>query len=247
MVRWFIVIILFILALGLTKLMYKRDRIVIVVAHWNEDLEWLENPPGDCDIVIMDKEGSAPHSIPKSTRYIATRTKNIGLEASAYLQFIVDNYDRLPSRLAFIHGHEMSYHQTKTIFDVLKSPNASLPFYNFNSVCYRDWNPSLHAFKLLQHWWDTYFKPIVKTEKPNRIVGPCCAQFICSREAIRRIPMNTWKRLLKLSMTTNDSGVVFEMLWSLILGQKPAVDMSSCSECTFYTNKDEAIENSMQW
>ena len=37
---------------------------------------------------------------------LRARYSNVANEAGAYLQYIIDHYDCLPSAMAFIHGHE---------------------------------------------------------------------------------------------------------------------------------------------
>lgn len=42
---------------------------------------------------------------------------NKGNEASCYLQFLSDNYNRLPKRIAFFHGSEFSWHHVGSLLD----------------------------------------------------------------------------------------------------------------------------------
>jgi len=218
----------------------QKKNLVIVAAHWNEDLAWLRNSP--YPVVIMDKVGSTPHSIRSDARYIATKTKNHGNECTSYIRFIIDNWDTLPEYTAFIHGHETSYHQKMTVFDAIKKL-GSRSYYNFNSICYKDWERGMPGFDLLMHWWDDHFKDVLG-KKPEKIIAPCCAQFIVSRENIRRVPLEKWRQFWEISMNPRYdsyfSGAAFECIWGMLLGKRPAIDISSCSQCRRYGNKDEA-------
>ena len=65
-----------------------EDNVVVVVSRYREvDLKWLNEQPY-C-YVVMEK--NRPSAAPFNTDF------NKGCEASSYLQFILDNYDSLPS------------------------------------------------------------------------------------------------------------------------------------------------------
>ena len=236
--RWVLFVIMVLLAYWL----YPRKKdLVIVASHWNEDLDWLRK--STYPVVVMDKVGSSPHSIVSDPRYKATKTRNHGNECTSYIRFILDNWDNLPEYVAFIHGHETSYHQKMNVFDGIKKM-GSKSYYNFNSICYKDWERGMPGFDLLIHWWDEYFKDILG-KKPEKIIGPCCAQFIVTRENIRRVPLEKWKQFWEISMDPRYdsyfSGAAFECVWGMLLGKRPAIDISSCSQCRRYGNKDEAL------
>ncbi|CAF4395601.1 unnamed protein product, partial [Adineta steineri] len=74
---------------------------MIVVSHYNEDLNWL-------DLFIGDK---IPHIVyTKSSDPLISHglSVNKGREAVVYLRYIVDFYSNLPSSIAFIHAHRTS-------------------------------------------------------------------------------------------------------------------------------------------
>jgi hypothetical protein len=45
------------------------------------------------------------------TCYIHHLNRNIGGEASAFLKFLIDYYDKLPPHMVFLHSHRWAYHQ----------------------------------------------------------------------------------------------------------------------------------------
>lgn len=73
----------------------------IVISHYNEDLSWL-----------TDVDSKRINVYSKSN---IESTLNIGNEATAYLQFIVDNYNSFKNNpeeyVYFCHGHNESGHQ----------------------------------------------------------------------------------------------------------------------------------------
>ena len=107
--------------------MYKNNwdsntELIIVTSHFTEDLEWLKQ--SKYPVVVCSKVGAHIPAIPADTKCIIP---NIGNEASSYLKFIITYYDNLPEHVAFIHGHETSWHQS---VDILKAINGSL-FFNY--------------------------------------------------------------------------------------------------------------------
>lgn len=60
-------------------------------------------------------------------------TANVGNEAWAYIRFIIDNYDNLPDRILFVHGHEHSTHQDYSTWHIANKLNWNLQYVNVNS------------------------------------------------------------------------------------------------------------------
>ena len=89
------------------------EEILIVSSHYDEDLSWLYK--SKYPVVVVSKNEAAldskfflkVHSLP-----------NKGREFASYLWFICNYWDNLPSKVAFIHGHESSSHQ---LYEILKS------------------------------------------------------------------------------------------------------------------------------
>ena len=121
---------LFVIIICLLYLIYRRAHIyehfsgndwdsntelVIVSAHYNEDLEWLKKAP--VPVVVCGKEGEKDAAIPSNRK---CKTINEGNEASSYIKFIIEYYDNLPQYVLFIHGHETSPHQTRDIYNEIE-------------------------------------------------------------------------------------------------------------------------------
>ncbi|KAH1912576.1 hypothetical protein KXW47_007446, partial [Aspergillus fumigatus] len=67
---------------------------------------------------------------------------------------------------------------------------------------------------------------VTAAQLPPRIGHICCAQFIASREMVRRRPLNDYKRILQwIAQTevTDDYGIgfVMEKLWHIMFGKDP--------------------------
>lgn len=205
--------------------------LTIVTSHWKEDLEWLKKSP--FPVVLIDKVGSAPsHLTPQII------TENRGLNLSTFFTYIINNYDSLPEHMAFIHGHEKSYHQMheRRLLDVIAGANISkygfitlnnimrkYPFYNEESNV-----PNTPGLMLKDHWIRLGFKPLPDGYTMHVPVG---SQFIVSRERVLRWPKAKWQEWLDLIMTSKNEEefiwiVVFEYMLHFILGERPDMEIA---------------------
>jgi hypothetical protein len=154
----------------------------------------------------------------RSNNETLTTPINKGHEAMAYLTYVIDYYDKLPSTIAFLHAHRagflMAWHVDAPLHDnVLAMRSLKMDFVQQNGYvnlrC--NWNPGCkegHRFN--QHvtdqiWWDifegTSTPPLnmsspYETEsldgkymrKPTQIGAACCAQFAVSRKQVHLRP-----------------------------------------------------------
>jgi hypothetical protein len=70
---------------------------VLVVSDPRGDSSWLSKQPFPSVIIRRGVAGSQQDSVPFET----------GMEAAAYLGFIVQNYDDLPTRMLFCHDEKI--------------------------------------------------------------------------------------------------------------------------------------------
>ena len=181
--------------------------VTIVTSHFNEDLSWLRAWEGL--VVVVDKVGAAPTCfepllvIPNTAR-----------EASAYVAYIVFEYDRLPDRVAFIHGHEHAWHQchTRGLLDVIRGANPACGFVPLNNLFnHKSW-------MLMPIGYESVCTPIG-------------AQFVVQRARIRARPHAVWVKLLKFltspctyPLESYQRGLVLEVVWHALFGE-PKHDM----------------------
>lgn len=223
----------------------QETELVLVVSHFNEDIDWLLNAP--YPVVVCEKEGSQTN--PRIGRDpLCFQGVNRGREASSYIKFILVYYEYLPKYVAFIHGHETAWHQ--------KFPGGifqAIARANYKEHKYVSLNNKLHTMVLtkdtlvpnnvgingvlseyenighlvLQLVWDKYFKPYIKKEFPHFLRYDCCAQFIVSRELIKQYPKYVYEHWYKLLMEDsykyllNDYqiSIAFEYIWHIIFSK----------------------------
>jgi hypothetical protein len=133
--------------------MLLQDNLIIVSAHYSEDLKWLRS--SRYPVLVVSKLGSKQAAIP-IWKYIPNR----GAEASAYLTFIVNCYNQLPEWTAFIHGHKHAWHHKQG--DNLKQLQMgdwkrSTGFHTLNGIEY-EWKQGEPKFDLLLALWPQYFQ-----------------------------------------------------------------------------------------
>lgn len=212
----------------------------IVTSHWNEDLNWLKNIP-EYNYSICDKldnpnyQGTGNCDVPV----------NKGNEATSYLKYILNHYDNLPDYIMFIHGHDNSYHQKKTIKELLKcAKNRNESFLSLNDTdfsCDDGWKNSLNAFikYFTKFSNNSNWMSLIDTSA-NRTVSDCCAQFIVSRNTIYRLPKEAYQALYDDLMSLPNiiilppdefpevsmvyPAMIIERMWSRIFG-RPANDL----------------------
>lgn len=195
---------------------------IIVSSHYNEDLQWLEDI--NFNVCIVHHEGGKEYNTEKF--YKTYTIKNKGLEASAYLHYIIDNYDNLPDHVAFIHGHENCYHQLykKSLLYLIN--NAKI-----NEYAYIPLNNTWRAYTL--HKEDmtilpngspfnkdhrTNNRPLMKHLNPDKniLIYDACAQFIVSKKLILDNSKEFYVKLYEELMEDTLHADMFEELWHLI-------------------------------
>jgi hypothetical protein len=199
----------------------------IVTSHWKEDLTWLLKSPWPVNLI--DKEGADPSPfVPKHI------IPNKGREVSAYMKYIIENYNNLPDYVAFIHGHEFSEHthHDKSLLDIIGGANIHnyhfiplnnlFKFYNFFQ--YGD-----DIIPFISFWFIFGFYDVDSPKLYSGVIAPMSAQFIVSREAIRRYNKSQWTQWYNLVSNEQQNdynlfAVFFEHIWHMILAKGRYVD-----------------------
>ena len=246
MIKW----ILLIVALVVLLVPRRRSSLVIVTAHYNEDIEWLKK--SKYPVVLCDKPGAKSSSFTPDKS--CTLDVNRGREASSYLKYIVENYDRLPDRIAFIHGHETAEHQRYPghILQAIDDAREDFDFINLNNDIHLEKSSCstkipeskvtttcdfTHIFNnLMKKDWETLFKPMVGFELPEYLRFGAHSQFITTRKAIRRHSKERYQKLLDYMIEEGqndyDRGLVLEFLWESILSGHGADMCKTLEDCT---------------
>lgn len=198
----------------------------IVTSHLREDLRWLESSPYPVNVV--GKEGGDTILLDPSKFKSVETIPNFALEASSYLWYIIKNYDGLPERISFVHGHESSIHQRIPIFKSIEKYGLHSHFVDLNRHmnAYLIMKPESH-FCLL---WDELMRPCFGA-MPKVVNFRGMAQFAIHRDVVRHRPKWLYEKLLEVSFEISRTkgmsemlGYFFESFWHVIFGLDSPLD-----------------------
>ncbi|KAH1638748.1 hypothetical protein KXX39_005004 [Aspergillus fumigatus] len=215
------------------------DKIIVMAKLEEEHTEWVEEELPDWQRAIYTVNPSK--ATVADTKKLTTPL-NKGHESMAYLTYLIDHYDSLPSTIAFLHSHRAGF------FMAWHPCALSIVQRNgyVNLRC--NWNPGCRAADRLnrhvteQVWAEifdgTSTPPLNATTSPARAAVPqqkflakpkeigaaCCAQFAVSREQVLQRPREDYIRFRQWVIDTDkddaSSGRVMEFLWHVIFGQE---------------------------
>lgn len=123
---------------------------------------------------------------------------NKGAEASAYLLFILRNWENLPQKIAFLDGHERSWHAKFNMLERIdRCKRLSLRYIGLN-MCRIDTatNPTWSRASFAPVW-NAVVRPHVHLPCPHRIVADGSGQFMVTRQAIKHWPKELYADLYK--------------------------------------------------
>lgn len=223
------------------------DRVVVMAKLPTDDTSWVHIDLPDWQAAIYDIDTEALHStsaLDPLTNSTLRTLQNKGMEANAYLAYIVQNYNNLPSTIAFIHPHKDGYPIAWHTDNQQHSNVVSLQSLNINFIqsngyanlrcvnapgCphevmpFRD-PPEEHRTieAAMPDAWRGLFN---NTNVPHVLATPCCAQFAVSSEQVRKRSLDEYKTyytwLMETPLKDETSGRVFEYLWHILFEQEP--------------------------
>lgn len=210
----------------------------VVVGNYRTDVCWLQEAIPDIPIAVYT------HDDPTAEYYVPG---NVGDEAPCYLQYIIENYDNLPERTAFIHPHQYPWHSRPSMSSILQHLNWEFrDYFSLNTVSL--WyavaeghhdiyggatlDDDFHRFhgqeiggKIRQFWEMLLLDELGPV--PEYIRSRCCAQFVVHRDRIRLRSRQLYQNIYDLFQSFEqvewnkraEWGVQLELLWAIILGE----------------------------
>lgn len=222
-----------------------EDKIIVIAKLEREDTNWVKDklPDWQRAIYVVDPSNAT------SDEYLRT-PMNKGHESMAYLTYLIDNYDSLPSTIAFLHAHPSGFlkawHTDTPLHEnVYAMQHLQLDYVQeagyVNLRC--KWNPGCkQAHRNNPHItgdvWQTVFAntstpptglsywprsgaPFVL---PIELGVACCAQFVVSRSQVHERPREDYLQfrqwVIDTDMLDAKSGRVMEYLWHIIFGME---------------------------
>jgi hypothetical protein len=93
----------------------------VVISHFGEDLSHLASLVEPNVIVYTRNPPDPASALPGVSFRIVP---NHGAEALPFVQYIVETFDHLPDRVAFVHAHNTSWHQSGSLADLLQGDST---------------------------------------------------------------------------------------------------------------------------
>ncbi|RAR03086.1 hypothetical protein DDE82_003386 [Stemphylium lycopersici] len=223
------------------------DRVVVMAKLPEDETNWVHSDLPGWQSAIYDIDIETPHNtstLDPLTNSTLRNLRNKGMEANAYLAYIVQNYDNLPSTIAFIHPHKDGYPvawhtDNQEHSNVVSLNNLNVDFIQSNGYAnlrcihdpgcphevmpFRD-PPEEHRTieAAMPDAWRDLFN---NTDVPQVLATPCCAQFAVSSKQVRKRSLDEYKKyytwLMETPLIDETSGRVFEYLWHVLFGQDP--------------------------
>jgi len=206
----------------------------IVVARYNENIEWLEPEKNNC---IIYNKGNPLH-----LGINEIRIRNVGRESHSYLRYIIDNYDNLPDVVVFTQGNISDHRGNNDVQYLVKLKKEaqqygkSRPFTSYRisreKSCFR---PDFNKDNIHDGWFlpnnyknnkpilfHTWFRRFIKKKYPDPIHVYTNGIFAVHKNLIRNRPKAFYKKMqCFLNHNSNPAeGHFFERSWYYIF-KKP--------------------------
>ena len=179
--------------------------------------------------------------------------KNKGREAMAYLTFLIDHYDSLPTSMVSLHPHlqgwPQAWHTDNENYDNVEAIRSlrldylqEQGYVNMRCIHAPGCPDEIQVNRenadhptdsgMLEAW--PYMFGGNRSDIPAVIAQPCCSQFAVSKAQVLARDRKDYKRyrqwLLDTALDDDTAGRVFEYLWHVIFG-KDAVHCPDLQQC----------------
>jgi hypothetical protein len=199
----------------------------IIVARYNENIEWLNSEISNCIIYNKGNKLGIENEI---------FLENVGRESETYLHYIIDNYDNLPDVVVFTQARISDHKGRDDVRYLINIKNEALNYSksnNFfehydkgNNIHFdKEWNLRKDGYYLKDNYKNNnpitflkWFKSNIDINYPNPIRLYINAIFAVRKEYIINKPIEYYKRLILEVNHHIDSteGHFFERSWYYI-------------------------------
>jgi len=192
----------------------------IVVARYNENIDWLESEKDNCIIYNKGNKLNIPNEI---------ILENVGRESETYLNYIINNYNNLPDIVVFTQGNIADHRGSNNIKYLIDIKDEALIYsksqHGFDN-CPESWNCS-NGITYYMHdnyknnervIFSDWFKKNINPQYPKPLFLYWNAIFAVKKELITNRPLEYYKKLiLEVNHHVNPTeGHFFERSWYYI-------------------------------
>jgi hypothetical protein len=177
--------------------------VTIVIARYNENIEWTKLLP---NTIIYNKGKELDSSV---SSYNLT---NVGREGHTYYHHIVTNYDNLPDAILFLQGNPFD-HSPNLFNNIKKIFNKNKPYsfvylsehFDTNGLDGSWWHYNLHSYvnklpNIPKDLPKKVYRKLFNKYPPNNIIIKYGkgAQFMASKKTILKHPKSFYIKICKL-------------------------------------------------
>lgn len=177
----------------------------VVVAHCNEDVNWLKNLK--YPYTIISRKGIPEETVP-----------NKGREAAAYLEWIINNYYNIPDICIFIHAHRSDWHCKENMDEKLNKMVFNKDYYNINDGYFK-LGEHKESAKILESVKDIFYETCGEIQ-PINIIFKYSAQFYVTKQLILKHSIDAYKKiydwLMNAPMNSQLAATMLEYTWHII-------------------------------
>jgi len=189
--------------------------LLIVVAKFSENLDWLHEIPSSAShhIVIYDKSPGGTH-------------RNVGREAETFARCICERYETLHefSHVAFLQGNPFDHIEKHALFHMLMTSSARDDVVPLGQVLCSDELGCPHhpGLPVGARWTELDDDLDVSADHVPRASWPFAAgaQYLVPTRSILRRPKEFWERLHALVLDGRICPWTVERFWLLIFSRK---------------------------
>ncbi len=210
----------------------------LVVARYQERLEWLRRVPATMSVYVYDKddrpEPREPVALPRTPK-VAERLTNLGREAHTYLHHILRRWDSLEDVTVFAQGHPFDHASDfHAVLKGLAAAPEALPESGFRWLGFIIDSDDPRGRRLFVPWsknedgrelrTDLFYDALFGAPAPEWLHFYPGGQFVATRAAIHARPRAFYERAFMLAATFPDGAHCFERLWDRVFRAEGAAE-----------------------
>jgi hypothetical protein len=186
-----------------------NNNVTIVIAHYNENLEWVLNL--QYPFIIISKSEFKNEQVP-----------NRGNEASSYLEYIINNYNNLTEYTLFVHGHRNSWHYKTNTDEGINLMDFSKPYYNINEIGMAKYDPETNkdCVKINNDFINLLISELKIEYNQDKHKYRAGGQFYVNKNLILKNPLTFYEKCYKYLMSSREqtyyTSRYFEYTWHMI-------------------------------
>lgn len=192
------------LCLGHKLMRVDCEKTELVVARYDEDIDWLKQLP-NIKISVYDKGEGESNRLP-----------NIGRESHTYIHHIIKNYDVMNDWTLFSQADPFDH--CLNFLDIFtQETEVKIQTEKFFGI-----SDKSSVIEILPGSCESLYSifRILGLKTPTRLHYTCGSLMLVSSKAIRRISLEQYKQLLELHEKFHLAPWMFELCWPSIFGRR---------------------------